>query len=93
MATQIITLNVQGLRTAIHRDTLIQWLNCFRPEIVCLQETHATSIQEFSSWFAGTGYNCISSAGTTEVVVLACLFIPLSTSNTSGETPLVDTPA
>ena len=64
MATQIITLNTQGLQTALHRETLIQWLNCFQPEIVCLQETHATSIGEFSGWFDDTNYQCISSAGT-----------------------------
>ena len=77
MAAQIITLNVQGLRTAIHRDvSLIQWLNCFRPEIVCLQETHATSIQEFSSWFAGTHFNCIYSAGTNRSCGVGMLIHP-----------------
>lgn len=56
MATQIITLNAQGLRNALNRETMVQWLNCFRPEIVCLQETHATSLDEFSGWFANTNY-------------------------------------
>lgn len=63
MATQILTLNVQGLRNPVHLDSFKQWLQCFKPELVCVQETHAISIVEFSSWFANTQYKCVSSPG------------------------------
>ena len=64
MATQILTLNLQGLRASMKRETFIQWLNCFRPDIVCVQETHATSILEFTNWFHNSPYQCLSSPGT-----------------------------
>lgn len=64
MATQILTLNLQGLRASMKRETFIQWLNCFRPDIVCVQETHATSILEFTNWFHNFPYQCLSSPGT-----------------------------
>ena len=48
--TQILTINVQGLRGSESRLLLFEWLSCVGADIVCTQETHATSIQEFSSW-------------------------------------------
>ena len=62
--TKILTLNVQGLRDLNNRLVFIQWLNCVKPDIVCLQETHSTSIAEFKNWFTSTSYKCISSPGT-----------------------------
>ena len=55
--SEIITLNVQGLRSLPHWQTLMSWLNCFSPDIVCLQETHSTSEREFSEWFSTTNKN------------------------------------
>ena len=47
--TRILTLNVQGLRDLNNRLVFVQWLNCVKPDIVCLQETHSTSIAEFKN--------------------------------------------
>ena len=47
-----------------NRLIFIQWLNCVKPDIVCLQETHSISIDEFKNWFNSTSYKCISSPGT-----------------------------
>ena len=47
---KITTINVQGLSGSESRTLLFQWLSCFDLDILCVQETHATSIQEFSSW-------------------------------------------
>ena len=70
MAITILTLNIQGLRNQHNRQTLIQWLNCFSPDIVALQETHSTSEKEFSDWFSlpnvpshNFKYKTVSSSG------------------------------
>ena len=64
MATQILTLNVQGLRNPDNLDSFKQWLKCFNPALVCLQETHSISITEFASWFKNSTYDCVLSPGT-----------------------------
>ena len=46
----LITLNIQGLRNVRNRKTLFSWLNCAKPDIICLQETHSTSEDEFKAW-------------------------------------------
>ena len=48
----IITLNVQGLLNARNRKTLFSWLNCAKPVIIVLKETHCRSEaeEEFRSW-------------------------------------------
>ena len=68
---QLITLNVQGLRSLQNRQTFMSWVNCFGPDIICLQETHSTSEKEFTGRFFpnnvninNTKYKCISSPGT-----------------------------
>ena len=70
---QLITLNVQGLRSLQNRQTFMSWVNCFGPDIICLQETHSTSEREFTGWFSPNNvninntkykYKCISSPGT-----------------------------
>ena len=95
MVVSILTLNVQGLRTLIHRQTLMQWLNCFGPDIVCLQETHAKTEEEFSSWFENSNtditnrfrYKCISSPGRVRSCGVAILFKPnLQLNNTFRDT-------
>ena len=49
--TKIITINVQGLCGSESRNLLVSMASLFRIRYpVCVQETHATSIQEFSSW-------------------------------------------
>ena len=83
MGLKLLTLNIQGLRSLENRLTLIAWLNCFQPSIVCLQETHSTSEKEFSDWFSGTNpsttntnYKCISSPGTARSRGVAILYRP-----------------
>ena len=70
---QLITLNVQGFRSLQNRQTFMSWVNCFGPDIICLQETHSTSEREFTGWFSPNNvninntkykYKCISSPGT-----------------------------
>ena len=77
-----ITLNVQGLRHANHRATLFSWLNCVKPDIVCLQETHSLSQTDFESWVqsesdAGNNqqsYAVLSSPGTARSAGVALLY-------------------
>ena len=84
MTVSILTLNIQGLRTLSHRQTLMEWLNCFGPDIVCLQETHAVSEDEFSTWFSVSNsqfknkykYKCISSPGRVRSCGVAILYKP-----------------
>ena len=80
----ILTLNIQGLRSLVSRQTLMQWLNCFGPDIICLQETHSKTEVEFSSWFSLSNtnisnkfkYKCISSPGKARSCGVAILFKP-----------------
>ena len=78
----ILTLNIQGLRALSSRQTLMSWINCFLPDIVCLQETHSISEDEFSSWFVQSNlnisnkfnYQCVSSPGRVRSCGVAVLF-------------------
>ena len=80
----ILTINVQGIRGSEARTLFFQWLLCVSFDIVCLQETHATSIQEFSSWVED--YNaralphkklcCKSSPGSARSCGVAILYRP-----------------
>ena len=77
----MLTLNVQGLRTLAHRQTLMEWLNCFGPDFVCLQETHSISEDEFLSWFTNNinihnrfRYRSISSPGSVRSCGVAILY-------------------
>ena len=80
----LITLNCQGLRDQAKRACLFQWLNCFRPSIVCLQETHSRSHAEFVRWLrdlthAGqnqAGYKVVSSPGAVRSRGVAILYLP-----------------
>jgi len=45
-----ITLNIQGLRNGRNRQTLFFFFYCAKPDIMCLQETHSTSDEEFRTW-------------------------------------------
>ena len=84
MLVSILTLNIQGLRTLTHRQTLMELLSCFGPDIVCLQETHSTSDEEFVSWFRHTNpnirnrfqYKSISSPGRVRSCGVAILYRP-----------------
>ena len=45
-----IMLNIQGICGPESQGLFFEWLSCGRANMICIQETHATSIQEFSSW-------------------------------------------
>ena len=82
--TKIITINVQGLRGSESRSLLFQWALCIEFDILCVQETHTNSIQEFSSWVED--YNaralphkklcCESSPGSARSCGVAILYRP-----------------
>ena len=81
---QIITLNCQGLRKREHRDMLFSWLQCCKVDVLCLQETHAISEQEFNNWLSSAssaginpgGYKCVSSPGANRSCGVAILYHP-----------------
>ena len=82
---KFITINAQGLRGAESRLVFFQWLSCVDAHCVCVQETHATSAQEFSSWVED--YNaraaqhqkwcCESSPGSARSCGVAILYRPI----------------
>lgn len=82
MAVSITMLNCQGLRSAVNRQTLFQWLNCFGPDVVCLQETHSVSENEFADWVSDESqngnntkaYSCVSSPGLVRSSGVAILY-------------------
>ena len=52
-----ITLNIQGLHNVRNRQTLFSWLNCAKPDIICLQETRSTSEDKFRTWITNETNN------------------------------------
>ena len=48
----LLTLNCQALRDPNKCTVHFSWLNCVKPDIVCLQQMHSTSKAEFDSWVA-----------------------------------------
>ena len=62
----------------------MSWLNCFKVDIVCLQETHSCSETEFDNWFSNNNvninnkrkYKIISSPGTIRSSGVAILYNP-----------------
>lgn len=79
-----LTLNYQDLRSATNRSTLFSRLNCVKADVVCLQETHSTSVAEFASWVEteslsgnnNLNYSFLSSPGCTHSSGVAILFKP-----------------
>ena len=67
--TNILTLNVQGLRGQASRDILFAWVLCLNIDILCVQETHANSVQ--------LQLCCKSSPGSARSSGVAILFRPL----------------
>ena len=80
----ILTLNCKGLRDRIKRNALFSWLNCVKADIICLQETHSTSIDEFVSWVRTESdngnnlqrYTVVSSPGSARSSGVAILYKP-----------------
>jgi exonuclease III len=58
----LLTLNVNGLNDHLKRTALIDWLKCMKADIVCLQETHASSHSSILSWFHHSSFRVASSS-------------------------------
>jgi exodeoxyribonuclease III len=56
MIKKIISYNVNGIRAALGKD-FIGWLKESNPDIICIQETKASSDQLDTSVFEILGYN------------------------------------
>ena len=69
-----LSLNVRGIRDAIKRMSLMQWLSHHRLDIVCPQETHAVSASESSAWFLPFGFLTVSAVGSARARGLAILY-------------------
>ena len=71
----LVTLNVNGLRSEAKRLSLSRWLHAHKPDVVCLQETHAVSEEEIDGWFEG--FSCVASCHTKKSAGVAILYGPL----------------
>ena len=58
----LVTININGLNDRTKRVTFIHWVNCLKADIICLQETHASSHATLCTWFKGSGYTVASSS-------------------------------
>ena len=78
MALSIITINVNGLRDAVKRAGVVQWLQALLSpiDIVCLQEVHCTSVEECTRWFSSTGLFCVVSSGFVHSFGCVVLYCP-----------------
>ena len=78
MALTILTLNVNGLRDSAKRAGILRWLRAMPsvPHVVCLQETHCTSLAEGQTWFLSSGFECSVSPGTAKSAGCIVLFRP-----------------
>ena len=78
MALTILTLNVNSLRDSAKRAEILRWLRALPsvPDVVCLQQTHCTSLPEGQTWFLSSGFECSVSPGTTRSTVCIVLFRP-----------------
>lgn len=80
----VLTLNCQGLRDPAKRTVLFSWLSCIKADVVCLQETHCISQDEFVSWVSSESavdnnceqYSVLSSPGTVRSRGVAILYRP-----------------
>ena len=78
MALSVISLNCNGIRDTSKRAGLLHWVRSLpvRPDIICLQEVHCSSVQECSSWFQSSGFGVVSSPGSVHSSGCAILFCP-----------------
>ena len=63
MTLTVYSVNVNGLTDEDKRLAFFQWLFHSSHMVVCLQETHAVSSSELSSWVSRFGYLCAGSFG------------------------------
>ena len=76
----LISMNINGLNDHLKRTALVDWLKCLKADIVCLQETHASSHAVIKKWFANSGYRIVSSCYTnkscgTAILVKDCFHV------------------
>ena len=64
MSISVVTLNVNGLRDVNKRIAFLHWLSRLCSDVVCLQEVHALSLEECSSWFSSFGFQVAFSPAT-----------------------------
>ena len=74
MAVNIATLNINGLRDVNKRMGFLHWLCHSAFDIVCLQEVHALSSDECSSWFQPFGFSSLTSPGSNHARETAVLY-------------------
>ena len=76
MALSVLSLNCNGIRDASKRAGLLHWVRSLpvRPDIICLQEVHCSSVQECSSWFQSSGFGVACSLGSVRSSGCAILF-------------------
>ena len=88
MALSVLTLNCNGIRDASKRAGLLQWVRSLpvRPDIICLQEVHCSSVRECSSWFQSSGFGVVCSPGSVRSAGCVILFRDsLSVSDSWGD--------
>lgn len=84
-----VTINANGLRCDLKRPALIHWLHNITPspDIICLQETHATSAKELSDWLETSDYSAVSSPGSAKSCGVAILYKPTLSLEDSSDDP------
>ena len=78
MALSVVTLNCNGIRDTSRRAGLLHWVRSLpmKPDIICLQEVHCSSVQECSSWFLSSGFGAVFSPGSVRSSGCDILFRP-----------------
>lgn len=78
MALSLITLNVNGLRDVDKCAGVVHWLQSLPSpvDVVCLQETHCTSVEECPRWFSTMGLSCVASFGSSHLCGTVVLYHP-----------------
>ena len=71
-----VTINANGIREPPKRHAFLQWLSQLTPHFACLQEAHILSCAEATSWFASSGFQAISSPGTSHSCGTILLYKP-----------------
>ena len=74
----VVTVNVNGIRDSSKRAGLLQWLRSLNPSVnvVCLQETHCSSMEECHSWFSSSAFSSVVSPGSNKSCGCIILFRP-----------------
>ncbi len=84
VSLSFLSLNCQGLRDVFERSAFFSWFACVKADVICLQEMHSTSSDEFLSWVSSQSdsgnnplkYSVVSSPGTPRSCGVAVLFHP-----------------